>query len=194
MAPRRPLTELEGTVLGVVWARQPCTPYRVRREFLDSPSPYWSGSAGAIYPLIERLEAAGLISGTERATGARVGREYRVTAAGRRALRRWVGPPLDDVVIGVPPDPLRARIAFMNILPAAEQQAMLREIETRMRGQLARARRSLAAGDPGGHTFDLMARGAVAMLQTRVEWIASVRRALAPRRSLRVREAPQRTQ
>src|SRR5262245_16984401 len=146
VAGRRSLTELEGTVLGVIWARQPCTPYRVRREFLDSPSPYWSGSAGAIYPLIERLEAARLISGTERATGARIGREYQVTAAGRRTLRRWVGPPVDDVVIGVPPDPLRARVAFMNILPATEQRTMLHEIETRMRKQLARARRSLDAG------------------------------------------------
>src|SRR5262245_13459166 len=52
MTSSRNLTELEGTALGVIWAGQPCTPYRVRRVFLDSPSPSWSGSAGAIYPLI----------------------------------------------------------------------------------------------------------------------------------------------
>ena len=79
MATSRALTELEGTVLGLVWARQPCTPYRVRREFTDSPSPYWSGSAGAIYPLMARLESAGLLRSAPHATGERGSRRYRLT-------------------------------------------------------------------------------------------------------------------
>ena len=113
----RPLTELEGSVLGLVWARQPCTPYRVRREFTDSPSPHWSGSAGAIYPLMERLETAGLLRSVAHTTGARGSRLYRITPAGRRALERWVGPPVPDEVAGVPPDPIRMRIASMEVLP-----------------------------------------------------------------------------
>lgn len=119
MVPQRALTELEGTVLGVVRLRQPCTSYRVRREFTESPSPYWSGSAGAIYPLMTRLERAGLLRSTAESTGSRRSREYRLTAAGRAALVRWLGPPVPPEVVGVPPDPLRTRVPFLEALPPA---------------------------------------------------------------------------
>ena len=34
----------------------PATPYAVRKDFLDSPTPQWSGSAGTIYPLVARMQ------------------------------------------------------------------------------------------------------------------------------------------
>ena len=171
---RRPLTELEGSVLGLVWARQPCTPYRVRREFADSPSPHWSGSAGAIYPLMARLEAAGLLRSAAHATGGRDSRLYRATPAGRRALERWVGPAVPDEVAGVPPDPIRMRIASMEVLPPAQRRELLRQLESRMLELLAKAEAAHAAGDPGGGLFDAMSLGALAMQRTRIEWVRSV--------------------
>ena len=53
--PRVPLTELEATVLGELSIQQPCTAYAIRRAFAQSPTPTWSGSAGTIYPVLERL-------------------------------------------------------------------------------------------------------------------------------------------
>jgi len=41
----RQLTELEGCVLGLIRQRGSCTPYTIRRVFLKSPTPHWSGSA-----------------------------------------------------------------------------------------------------------------------------------------------------
>jgi DNA-binding PadR family transcriptional regulator len=41
---------------------------------------------GTIYPALRRLEQAGLISGTWSVVGGRRRREYRLTAAGKRAL------------------------------------------------------------------------------------------------------------
>ena len=41
---------------------------------------------GTIYPALRRLEQAGLISGAWSVVGGRRRREYRLTAAGRRAL------------------------------------------------------------------------------------------------------------
>jgi DNA-binding PadR family transcriptional regulator len=174
MARSRSLTELEGTVLGVVWARQPCTPYRVRREFRESPSPYWSGSAGAIYPLMARLEAARLVKSAAHATGERASRLYHLTPAGRRALALWVGPPVSDQIAGVPPDPLRMRIATMSILPRARQRALLIEIEARVSERLRLSQRDHESGRSGGGLFDLMSLGAIAMQETRLEWIRSV--------------------
>jgi DNA-binding PadR family transcriptional regulator len=184
----RTLTELEGTVLGVVWARQPCTPYRVRREFLDSPSPYWSGSAGAIYPLMARLETAGLLQSVAHATGERGSRLYRLSTVGRRALERWVGPPLPRVVTGVPPDPLRMRIASMGVLPLARQRALLKEIEARVREHLAVSIRDYKSGRSVGGLFDWMALGAIAMQRTRLAWIRSLEAKLA--RESRIKPGP----
>lgn len=168
------LTEMEGTVLGVVWSRQPCTPYQVRREFLDSPSAHWSGSAGAIYPVMARLEAARLVASAAHATGSRQSRRYRVTQAGRAALRRWVGPPIPEEVLTVPPDPLRTRVAFMTILPAGDRAAFLEEIETRLATLLDLAKKSHAEARAGDPYFELMARGAVAMQKTRLVWMRAV--------------------
>jgi DNA-binding PadR family transcriptional regulator len=174
----RPLTELEGTVLGVLWARQPCTPYQVRREFLDSPSPHWSGSAGAIYPLVVRLEAAGLARSEAHSTGSRRSRRYRVTPAGRRALVRWMGPPVGDEVVGVPPDPLRARVALLTLFPPRHRRAYLREIERRL-GEMIERSRSIEAELLTDSYTEPMSRGAIAMQETRLDWIRALIRGLA---------------
>lgn len=185
MPRKRELTELEATVLGVVWSRQPCTPYQVRREFMDSPSPYWSGSAGAIYPLMARLEDAGYVRSREHATGSRNSRLYSVTPAGRGALLRWVGPPVPDEVAGVPPDPLRTRVAFMTVLPASRRLKFLEQIEARMVEFLEVAERDrAAAAQPADPYFDLMARGAIAAQRTRLAWI---REAIGLLRAMQVR-------
>jgi DNA-binding PadR family transcriptional regulator len=173
----RPVTELEGTVMGVLWARQPCTPYQVRREFLDSPSPHWSGSAGAIYPLVVRLEKSGLVRSEPHATGSRRSRRYRLTPAGRRALGRWMGQPVGDEVVGVPPDPLRARIALLTRYSPARRREYLGEIERRMGEMLARMREA-EAGIRGDAYSEQMSRGAMAMMEARLEWVRALRRSL----------------
>lgn len=181
----RPLTELEGTVMGVLWTRQPCTPYQVRREFFDSPSPHWSGSAGAIYPLVVRLEKAGLARSEPHATGSRRSRLYRLTPTGRRALVRWMGPPVGDEVVGVPPDPLRARIGLLTLFPPAHQREYLRGIERRLGEMVARAR-DAEAGISGDTYTERMACGAMAMQETRLGWVRALRRSLAePARAAR---------
>src|SRR5690242_14236558 len=91
--PARPLSDLEGCVLGCLWKHGASTPYAVRRMFLDSPSSHWSGSAGAVYPLLERLERGGLVASRHAPRGARDGWTYSLTAAGRRRLRAWLEPP-----------------------------------------------------------------------------------------------------
>jgi DNA-binding PadR family transcriptional regulator len=44
-------------------------------------------SPGTLYPTLHRLEADGLLSSKQRVVDGRARRVYRVTAAGRRALR-----------------------------------------------------------------------------------------------------------
>ena len=173
MGQERTLTELEGTVLGVIFRRQPCTPYQVRREFTDSPSTFWSGSAGAIYPLVARLEASGLVRSNRHATGSRKSRLYRLTPSGRKALGRWVGDTSPDI-LSVPPDPVRTRIAYMTVLPLEDRLLYLENVVAGMEDFLARFEEDYVERRAGDRYTELMAKGAMAMHRSRIRWIKDV--------------------
>jgi DNA-binding PadR family transcriptional regulator len=179
MTAARTLTELEGCVLGLVWSRGPCTAYVVRKDLLLSASPHWSGSAGAIYPLMERLARQGLIRSRPDATGRRASRKYVVTAAGLAALRAWLGPPLPPGVVGIPPDPLRTRLYFLEALPPRSRRRFLSESERKVRTHLARAQEQADRGRGENLVTFLADRGAVLAMAARLEWIHEITRHLA---------------
>jgi DNA-binding PadR family transcriptional regulator len=173
------LTELEGCVLGIVWSRGPCTAYVARKVFLDSPSPYWSGSAGAVYPLLARLEGRGFVRAQAHSAGRRASRRFALTPRGRRMLGRWLGPPLPAWILGIPMDPLRTRMGFLGALPAAQQASFLAEAERKARVHLEAARREMASGRAGRDLYDrLVSRGAVTSLEARLTWLRGARRCL----------------
>ncbi|MDA1266169.1 MAG: PadR family transcriptional regulator [Planctomycetota bacterium] len=119
------LTELEHVALAVIWRDGPCTPYHVRKQFLDSPTPRWSGSAGALYPLMRRIEEQGLVTSQAAGDDGRGTRHYKVTPAGRGALVRWLRPPLDATAIGPIEDPIRTRLLFVGALSPAARRKFL---------------------------------------------------------------------
>ena len=112
----RELTELEGATLGVITRDGPCTSYAVKELFRASPSEFWTGSAGAIYPLMRRLEQRGLVSSKTTATGRRGSRTYRLTAQGRKAFQAWLTDADRAAAMGF--DPLRTRVLFLDLLDA----------------------------------------------------------------------------
>lgn len=174
MAGARELTELEGCVLGNLKVLGPCTPYAIRREFLASTTPYWSGSAGAIYPLIARLARRGLVRAARRTADARGGTLYALTATGERALRRWLGPPLSPLTVGPPPDPIRTRVGFLSLLPPERRRAFLAEAEAELRRLLE------APEAPAADPFDRWAlRGRRLMMEARLAWVREMAEALA---------------
>src|SRR5580704_2962890 len=123
-----PLSEIEACVIALVSVDGPATPYAIRKVFLDSPSPQWSGSAGTIYPLIERLLGRKLIRSKLCLTGKRRGYQISVTAAGSRALRAWLSLPIPEWVAGVPPDPLRTRVRFLGVISRNHRTAFLQNV------------------------------------------------------------------
>lgn len=185
MKAQRKLTELEGCVLGLVWAKGPCTPYTLRKEFLNSPSPDWSGSAGAIYPLIERLEKRKLIRSSRHAEGRRLSKRYELTATGLSKLRAWTGPPLTRELLGVPADPLRTRVRFLEVLSDREQAAFLSEAEDGLIEQLKYVEADYEHRVAEGPMARLMGRGAIYALRARLEWIREASKELEERGSAR---------
>lgn len=177
---RRPPSELECFTLGLIWQLGPCSPYEVRRHMQASPSTQWSGSAGSIYPLMSRLEKAGLLSGKAARNGARRRREYAVTPAGLAALRAWVGPPLSPEVITVAHDPLRSRARFLELLSPPQRLAWVKAA----RAALDEVERRVLAWDASNAGLGAGARIASASgsldVNSRRAWLGLVEQAVDP--------------
>ena len=170
----RGLSELEGCVLGFLWKHGALTAYAVRKELLDSPSSHWSGSAGAIYPLLERLERRAVVASSKGARGDREHWTYELTDAGREAFMAWLAPPLAYDIISVAPDPLRTRMYFLGALSGPRRTAFL----TQAREKLAAYIKDLEAS-PQDDEFDRLAtKGAIRATKARIAWLDDVQRAL----------------
>jgi DNA-binding PadR family transcriptional regulator len=159
------LSEIEACVLALISVDGPATPYAIRKVFVDSPSPQWSGSAGTIYTLIRSKLFL---------TGKRRGHQISLTASGSRALRIWLSLPIPEWVAGVPPDPLRTRVRFLNAIGTKQRQAFLETAYERTQAHLgvveADCRRQRAKG---GFQY-LTARGALLSMQARCKFLQEV--------------------
>lgn len=108
------------------------TAYAVARDFADSPSEFWSGSAGAVYPMVKRLLASGLLETDPAHVPTRRGSvHYRLTDAGRVAMEGWL---LDvERASGMGFDPLRSRLLNLDLVSDERGQTFLRAVQDRVR-------------------------------------------------------------
>jgi len=171
-------SEIEGCVLAMVWAEGPLTPYAIRKDFLNSPNPQWSGSAGTTYPLIARLRRRGWIHSEVRLRGKRKGNHISLTPAGMRALRRWLCAPLREWVVGVPPDPLRTRVRFLGALPARQRREFIRQAARGTERHRRLVEQDWRSYRSKGSFRKLVARGALLSMQARCAYLTEIAQAL----------------
>lgn len=175
-------SDLEMTVLGVVWKRQPCTRYAVTREFADSPSSHWRGGEGSIYPLMRRLEAAGLLESKPVKTGRRRSRLYSITSIGQRTLRDWLRPPMAEENAAITFDPIRTRMFFLGVLPEAERCAFLADAEEKLRHQVRVVQAEIDHYQAVGDKFSAFAfAGARKVVLARMKWVREIRQTIEMR-------------
>ena len=173
------LSELELVVLGVLSTRQPCTAYAVRKLFLDSPSSHWSGSAGAIYPLVRRLEHKRLIRSVARRGDRRSARLYRLTERGTSQLKKWLLPPLPPASELMNIDPLRVRVSFLGALSPAQRRKVIDEVSVKLERFLREITSRTQGDKQRGNILEyLVGRGAERSVQAQLEWLQEVRGAL----------------
>lgn len=173
----REATELESTVLGVVWLRGPCTAYVVRQEFLASTSAHWSGSAGAIYPLLARLAQHGLIKAKESEWGRGSKKEFSITRRGLAALRSWIGPPLPQWTAAPTFDPVRTRLSFLGALPAEKRREFVAEARENLERELLRVREAVSAFHADEDPYEYLSTlGTMHELEGRRRWLEDVER------------------
>lgn len=174
-------TTLEYALLGLI-REVPRTGYELRKIFVETAMAGYSGSPGAIYPALRRLEAGGLIAGIARPGGpGRPGREFRLTPAGEAVLQAWLARPVtrDDVALRL--DALMLRFAFLGFADSpdrtleflesmeAELEAFHSELEDQLeaiRSAPLHARLALEAG--------------ISSIADRLRWTRNVRARLTP--------------
>jgi len=168
----RSLSELESAALGHVWKHGPCTAHAVRTLFQGSPSSYWSASAGAIYPLLSRLEKRGLVSAREEARGSRKRRLLTVTERGRRALEGWLTSGVDPSIAAAVFDAVRTRVFFLGAVPAGERRRFLRSARRELERHLALVEGDVEAARLAGERYRVLgARGAWHTAKARLAWV-----------------------
>lgn len=174
-----PATELEAAVLGVLWRDGPCTPYAIRQHFRESRTPRWSGSAGAIYPLVQRLEARGWVRSKHRARGKRAQRDYRITPRGVAAFRRWLKTPTGPIDGTLLHDPLRTRVLFMAALPRDEARSLVSDSIDALRREALQAKEDCrkSANDKCPFSY-FSARNALLLTRVRIRWLIEIQEEL----------------
>ena len=110
---------LPHVLLGLL-GEEPRTGYELARAIREDLDAIWRAEFSQIYPALARLRRAGFVH--LKVLGPRRGPRrnlYRVTAAGRRELRRWLA------IAPAPPgkDEGLARVAFFDALPPSERRA-----------------------------------------------------------------------
>ena len=156
---------LPHVLLGLL-GEEPRTGYELARAIREDLDAIWRAEFSQIYPALARLRRAGFVH--LKVLGPRRGPRrnlYRVTAAGRRELKRWLSVP--------PPGPVRdgglARVAFFDALSPSERRAAFLAQE---RALALEARRLRSAPSPAG--FRITARrGAIEKLEAARRWFGA---------------------
>jgi DNA-binding PadR family transcriptional regulator len=128
------LTELEAAILVEIHLRGNRTAFKVRKAFLDSPSVEWSGSAGAVYPAVRRLAAAGLVA-TERRGGKSRAETLSVTPEGQTMIVKWARDPVRAIGAGL--DPFRLRAGVWGAVEAARDGDLIETLRAAIRDRCA---------------------------------------------------------
>jgi DNA-binding PadR family transcriptional regulator len=129
------LSHHESHVLALIGKWQPTTAYFVRKALGQRLATDLSDSPGSVYPAIERLKRAGLVTATADESDARKTEHLRCTPAGEQAVRDWIV--RIDARDALPEDPWRTRIAFVEKLEPVAARDWLFALRDTIEGTLA---------------------------------------------------------
>lgn len=164
------MTELEGTVLGLIALHPESTAYEVRREFQKSRTAHWRASAGAIYPLIERLVRRDLLAARSIGGDRRGTRRLQLTAAGLAEAHGWIVADMSSIVTAAP-DPIRTRCHFLALLTPCERDLVIDRWLVQTEQEIA----GLQGAEPFDDSYEQWAvEGAVMQLIARRDWLRTL--------------------
>ena len=158
---------LPHVLLGLL-ADSPRTGYDLAGALREELDPLWRAEFSQIYPALARLRRAGFV--VLRVLGPRRGPPrnlYRVTASGRRELRRWLVEPF-------PPPRAKeeglTRVALLGALAPTERRAAISGYDQTLAEEIRRLR---AAPRLTGYRGEAR-RGAIERLEATRRWLRGV--------------------
>ena len=158
---------LPHVLLGLL-VEQPATGYDLERMMRTELDPIWRAEFSQIYPELARLRRAGHV--VLRVLGPRRGprrNRYRITAAGRRELQRWLGGPPQ---LPRSRDDLLVRIALFDALSPADRREALSRHDRTIAEEISRLR-----AEPAPRGFRREARrGALEKLEAMRRWLKTL--------------------
>ena len=164
------MEQLSGTALAVLGllALRPRSGYEIKQTIDKTTRFFWKASYGQIYPELRRLEEAGWIDGEDAPRGGRARREYRLTPAGRKALREWLHGRETRIETR---DESLLRLFFADTLPRDEALGLLRGRREGYRQLLEYLRSLERLPGPSDPPFvDLVFRWAVDYCDWGIDW------------------------
>jgi DNA-binding PadR family transcriptional regulator len=90
-------------------SRKESSAYRLQETIAGSVANFWRENDGRVYPILAKMEAEGLVTAREEATGGRRSKIYTITDAGLAALDDWLS---DDPVPRPPRNELLLKMFF----------------------------------------------------------------------------------
>jgi PadR family transcriptional regulator AphA len=160
-------------ILGMLGWR-PMSGYEIKSLVDKSTRFFWAASYGQIYPELRRLSAAGLIEGKASPQGGRQRNVYRLTPAGRKELRVWLG--VDAEVFELRDEGL-LKLFFAD---AAGDEAAIQALDAKRREHervMARLEEIEATGGPDGFAA-LVLRYGIECNRWQAEWCERTMREL----------------
>ena len=158
-------------LLGLL-AEGPASGYDLARRFEEAMGTVWPAQHPKIYAELGRLAAEGLIE--VDSVGARRRVAYRITDAGRTAVRKWLAESATDHSSRC--EPLRRSFVFWLMEPEDLRRHLLREAEY-YDGLVGQYRAYAEAKDRGEfgfaprvQAFRVMLEGAIGMYGSLAEW------------------------
>lgn len=172
------LSNLEFLVLGVIWRDGPCTAYRIRKEFADSPNSFWSGSQGSIYPLLRKLESHEFVKSKADSGDQRKTKLVTITPAGKRQLMFWFDVSRPRSMLLQEYDSIRTQLFFIDVLPISKQKKYVDRLMTMLREQRDEIAKEIRNCDSDKPHYRIAWQGVLATNEARQKWLTSVRRQL----------------
>ncbi len=159
---------MEGTALGVIYKQGPCKAYAVLSAFANSQTSVYRSGAGAVYPLLQRLEGAGLI----RSELAGEHKLYTLTEEGLSVLTHWLDFSTEDAFVSCCLDDLRSRAYFLKALDSEARKRFAEASLASLKNLLAECRKQVDYYRKSGDAFSEFAmQGAVLETLARIRWM-----------------------
>jgi len=170
------LTSTAYVILGMLHWR-PRSGYEIKSAVDSSTRFFWAASYSQIYPELKRLEKLGLVEGEAAPQGGRQRRVFKVTAAGRRELRKWLERPAETFE-------LRSegllKLFFSESASPERGIELLREQAARHAANVEQLREIESELDKGGYPY-LVLRNGIEFNEWASDWYERAARQLARR-------------